>query len=45
MPIILLYIDLSLFDIIINTCESKSLESVKVNNNVKQGVNNDDVKR
>ena len=37
MPIILLYIDLSLFDIIINTCESKSLESVKVNNNKKRG--------
>ena len=43
--IILLYIVLSLFDIFIYTCESKSLESVKVNNNVKQGVNNDDVKR
>ena len=37
MPIILLYIDLSLFDIIINTCESKSLESVKVNNNKVKG--------
>ena len=37
MPIILLYIHLMLFDIIINTCESKSLESVKVNNNKVKG--------
>ena len=32
------YIVLTLFDIIINTCESKSLESVKVNNKIKKGI-------
>ena len=45
MLIILLYIVLSLFDIFIHTCKIKSLESVKVNNNVKQGVNKDEFKR